>query len=705
MAKARDPSPYRQPFGPRKIPPSIPIVLAAWAAGYILAVIVPTANPFARFIQDLAAPLLVIVACALAGSAVLAWLKADWLGPVERLLAGAGLGLGALGLATFFLGLGGFTNVRMAPLLLLFVGIFQVPRVLESLAAWRREAAAALGPLGWTLMALAAVSALVLVWSAWGSMPGDDAMTWVLALPKAWLHGGAIRETPNNVYGYFPLGAGMLMQAAMGLHWDDGRTHDAIARGTLVAGTFNAYLGILGACAAAALAARLFGAKAAAPAAALLLALPATYLAGCSPGVENAEVLYGTLTLLALAAYAESRRTGAALLAGVMTGLAFGAAYAAFVLLFVPGLLFVFGAGFTPKGRTKGPWGLPAYVAGAAAAAMPWLVRDAIWTGNPFHPMLTGFFGPGPYWTPEQAARFAAGHGPPADLLFSIGRAVAPESLAAALPVVLVLGLAGVGLAAAKERGAAALLAGFYAAAVFIGWFLTTAHEVRELAPLWVALAALAAGGVAASEGLRRPGTGPDFGRGALAAACVAVVLLGLVYAMESQRAGTRDAVVADLPPGAPVAWKPPTWSAYVTNLLNRGQELPKEYLERLPAGAPVAVGLVGEDRTLGYARPVVYNTPWDEPWLRAALVAWRETGSADAVRAELRKLGVVSIYVNYARIDRLRESARPGWPDELGPALFEAWVRAGVLKAEAAFGPRREAGRPAAHVVYRVAY
>ena len=80
MPKAREVSPLRQPFGPRKIPRSIPIVLAAWAVGYVLAVIVPATNPFLRFAQDLAAPPLIMLPCALAGAAVLAWLKADWLG-------------------------------------------------------------------------------------------------------------------------------------------------------------------------------------------------------------------------------------------------------------------------------------------------------------------------------------------------------------------------------------------------------------------------------------------------------------------------------------------------------------------------------------------------------------------------------------------------------------------------------------------------
>jgi hypothetical protein len=140
-------------------------------------------------------------------------------------------------------------------------------------------------------------------------------------------------------------------------------------------------------------------------------------------------------------------------------------------------------------------------------------------------------------------------------------------------------------------------------------------------------------------------------------------------------------------------------------DFLNRGFDLPRPWREALPPGVPVAVGLIGEDRTLALVRPGAYSSRWDEPWLAGALAVWSRTASPDALRGELRRLGIASIYVNWAEIDRLRSSGGPGWPEEINPALFDAWVRTGLLKPEAVYGPADEAARPGRHVIYRVVY
>ncbi len=695
----------------RAVPLAIVGPLVAWAVAYVLVVIVPVTRPVARFAQDVAAPPLVLFACAVAGYTLLDRLKVEWLGGVERLLAGAGLGLGALGLATFALDLAGWTNLRLAPPLLLLLGASRLPRLGADLARWRAEAAAALGALSWTALGLGAAMAALLVWGAWDLPIDHETLSRYLAFPKAHLAAGRIGETPADVFGWFPQGGQMLFQMAMSLRWVAGRMHDSVESGVLLANVFNAYLVVLAACGVAAWAARAFGPRAAPPAAALLLALPAVYRAGHNACTESPQVLYTVLALLALAAYRDRRTVGPAVLAGVLTGLAMGVTFAAAVLLFVPALVYLAVDGLARRPRRTGLWAAVGYASAAVLVVAPWLVRNLAGTGSPVHPFLTGLLGPGPHWTVAEASRFAAAYAPPPNLVASLGRAIAPESVLAAVPVVLLVGLGAVALAVAlagardrsakealADRRPSALYLAAYAAIVFLGWFLTSPHLGRHLAPLWPPLAALAAGGlVVAAQAARW--------RRAASAAALAAVLAGMIYALGSERAAAREQLLRGLPPEATSADRQPDYSGYVVEWLNRGLDLPKAWRERPPAGAPVAVGLVGEDRTLFFVRPTVYGTVWDRPWLAGAIDAWRKTGSADEVRAELARLGVGTVYVNWLAIERLEGPARAAWPGAIDRVLLDAWVAAGVLEPLGSFGRPARAGDPAPHVLYRVAY
>jgi len=451
------------------------------------------------------------------------------------------------------------------------------------------------------------------------------------------------------------------------------------------------------ACAVAARAVRAFGPKAAAPAAAIFLALPAVYRASHNACTESPQVLYTVLVLVSLAAYRDRRSVGAAVLAGVLTGFSVGVTFAAGMLLFVPAASFLVVDGLSKRPRRTGLWAALGYVCATALAVSPWLVRNLAWTGNPVHPFLTGLFGPGPYWTAAMASRFAADYSPPPDLLASLGRALVPGSALDAVPVVLVLGLGALALAKARDRRPSAVYLAGYAVIVFVAWFLTTPHLTRHLAPLWPPLAGLAAGGVLAAEALR-------WRRVAMGAG-LAVVFTGMIYILGSERATAREELLRDLDPSATSAAAQPDYSAYVVNYLNVGYDLPEADRRKAPADAPVAVGLVGDDRTLFHVRPVVWNTVWDRPWLAPALAAWEKTRSAHDVRAALGRLGIGTVYVNWLAIEDVRRQDRPGWPETINAALFEAWVKAGVLEPIGTFGRSRGAGLPAPHVLYRVAY
>jgi len=692
MTDLRALGPYRSPPTGRIIPLGLLVPLLLWAVAYVLAVIVPASHPLACFAQDLALPPLMLVACAVAGYALLDRLHLTWLGGMERLLVGTGLGLGALGLATLGLGLAGWTNLRLAPPILLLLGVVRLPRLMADLARWRSQAMAALGPFAWTTVGLATAMAAFLLWSAW-TLPTDHAtLARHLALPRAYLEAGAVRPVPGNVFGYLPLGASMLFQVAMSLRWIAGHLHASVESGVLLANVFGAYLVVL-----AAAASRIFGARAAAPAAALYLALPIVYRTSHAACAESALALYAALAVLALAVYRDGRRApeprgpvGAAVLVGVFAGLALGTTLTAAALVLLPILLYLAVDALARRPRRTGLWAVVGCVAAAALVVAPWWVRAAAWTGSPVYPFLTTLFAPGPYGSPE-AARLVAAYVPSAGAWMVFGWPVAPESLLAAVSASLLLGLGATALLKACGRCHATLYVAAYAVAVLAGKAAAAPSAAIVLAPLWPLLAAFAAGGVVRVDAVRA--------RRVAAAAAMVIIFFGFLYVLRGERAATTEQVLGRALPDVT------DYSAQTVEYLNRGLDLPESWCTRPPDGAPVAVGLVGEDRTLYFVRPVLANTVWDRPWLAPALEAWRKTGSPDAVRAVLAEQGVATIYANWAAVGRLEGPACAAWPQEIRPALFDAWVEAGILKPIRGFGGRTDAKAAPSHALYRVAY
>lgn len=696
---AASPPRGRLPAG-KGLPRGLLATVGVWVVLYALAVVlpalVPTTNPLVRLGQDLVVPPLVFFACAAAGWAALGWLGFGWLGAGERLVLGLGLGLGALGLATFGLGLAGWTNMQVAPVVLLLVGAPTLRSMGAALGAWAGEARAALGPLGWVMLGLAAALAVAIVWAGWSPPIDYDEMEYHLALPKAYLAAGRIHDVPHNVLSYLPQGAEMLFQAAMSLRWTAAAPMYSVQYGGLLARVFNAYLALATALAVAAAAARLFGQRAAAPAAALYLAMPWVYAISYRAMAENAQLLHSTMALVAVLAYVQERRPGAAALAGAMAGLALGTKYLVWGFVFGPAVFWLAAEAVFLKPRRRGVRALALFAAAALAVASPWLVRNLAWTGNPVHPLLTSLFGPGPHWTAGQAAHFQAFHSPASLGLGDLAAALVPDRPLDAVPVVLALALGAAALARPSHRRPA-LGRAVYAAIVLAVWWFGTHHVMRHLVPIWPPLASLAAGAVVASEGWR--------GRRVVAGACVAAALAGLVVIGAKERDRAGEALRLALPAAAQAPGDQPTWSAYAIDYLNLGRDLPAAWRRRPPADRPVGVGLVGEARTLSLIRPVRYNTVWDTPWLAPAAAAWRAGRSADDVRGPLAALGVGTIYVNWLEIERFRGPGGYGWPEAIDEALFADWVKAGVLVEVAHFGAREGDTQPWPHVIYRVAY
>jgi hypothetical protein len=193
---------------------------------------------------------------------------------------------------------------------------------------------------------------------------------------------------------------------------------------------------------------------------------------------------------------------------GAVLGLVLAAAVLAkassAVLVVLP--IAVMTAVFLPPRR----W--PAIAASTAAAGvlacLPWLVRDATWTGNPVFPFATRLFGAGD-WTPEQVARFADGHASPggAAAIVAIAREFLLDDLLGGLPAgepwrpqwlaLPLLGLASFGLllrsSPPTRRRTIAVLAAVVTA--IVAWMFLTHAKARFLlaiAPLLAAAVGLA---------------------------------------------------------------------------------------------------------------------------------------------------------------------------------------------------------------------
>lgn len=248
----------------------------------------------------------------------------------------------------------------------------------------------------------------------WGTeFGGYDALSYHLQLPREWWFAGGLVETPHNAYGYLPGGVSAAFLHLMTLVGDPADA--AVSCQVLVA-----LLTIAAADTTATLAAAWWSRSdddvSTTRARLVMLALLSTpwVVVTGSLAYDEAAVMLGGAAALAIALQAARAdanvrldlRIGIAL--GLTLGLTILAKASSGVLVVIP--VAIAAAIMIPPRR----W--PAIVAGTAiagiACCLPWLVRNADWTGNPVFPFATGVFGPGD-WTAEQIARFAAGHDSP----------------------------------------------------------------------------------------------------------------------------------------------------------------------------------------------------------------------------------------------------------------------------------------------------
>ncbi len=321
----------------------------------------------------------------------------------ERFALAHGLGIGAVSLATLGIGLaGGLTRTPFAFAAGVLLAAFFAVR------PWRREPLPDAPPLDEpppfslapfllpfaTLFCGMVFSGFALLAASIPTMD-FDANAYHLLGPKEWFLAGRIEFLPHNVYTTFPFLTEMLH--LLGMVVCDNWAVGALAGQELI-WTF----GPLGAVAAGLLAKDCFGGRAGWWAAFVYITTPWVFRLAAIPYVEGPLMFYTALAFLF------ARRAGGAWFAGCLAGCAASCKYTGIVNALIPAFAMVLCTAWPMKWLARRNAGL-AFALGVAMFFGPWLVRNAVWTGNPVYPLAYKVFG-GKNWSPEKAAKFARGH-------------------------------------------------------------------------------------------------------------------------------------------------------------------------------------------------------------------------------------------------------------------------------------------------------
>lgn len=370
----------------------------------------------ASFPVDAAMGLVTVAALWLAAAGWGLWLL-SWTGadtslpsPWQQLALALLCGWVVLGLGALFLGLAGFCNRTALGLWLLSVAAWGTQGWTPFFRRLIRQPPAALelSLSGWVLLAAGLVYLIALPYALTPAIQSDE-LRYHLAAPQAWLELGRIEYLPHQAFSNFPFLIEMLFMIALALQGAEGAhmVHLAFLESCAVLVALLAWLLIRettprgpriddGPGPETRTLAGLAGiAFAAIPTATLLACWSFVDIATCAYFLAIAYV--GGLMLV-------SRRPPPAWLMGVMAGGAMGTKYSmiplgiAVAAFFIP--LLAASRGVAALRRFAPALGI------ALLVVSPWLIRNALWTGNPVYPLAYSVFG-GADWS-EANAKFYA---------------------------------------------------------------------------------------------------------------------------------------------------------------------------------------------------------------------------------------------------------------------------------------------------------
>ncbi|MGD8450632.1 MAG: hypothetical protein PVJ57_02340 [Phycisphaerae bacterium] len=582
--------------------------------------------------------------------------------PGRELLLAIALGLGIMAPLALLLGMNGALTGPTTWALLAGGGGLGLVRIVPALTRPTQPDASPSSPrrnLLWSALPLLALCPLLgmslfgatlppgILWPA--EARGYDVLEYHLQAPREYYEDGHFTFLPYNVYASFPQQVEILYLLLM--YMMGGPLSAAIAAQLL-----HLALGVL---------------AVAAPAAWSPPGWPRTLVALVAGGVTwmaylgcLAYVELGLLFFAAVAGGIACRQADAtapggwrgALAAGLCAGLAGGCKYTALILV-AAGLGFAWLIAMRADLRTRAVRAL-LFGVGVIVAFSPWLIRNAVQTGNPVYPFAYHEFG-GAAWSDEQAAQWSHGHRIPADKDSVTGRAqiladelfVSPQ-FGPALWLVPAIGL----LAFPRRRH---WLTGIWLIVTVAAWATLTHMPGRFAVPIIVPLA-LMLGSI--------PETGVRGWRRTLLIVLLVCAAGGAVWnGTRLLRAlGNEDA-----------HWRRLT-GAHLRDLVGATEARAAADPINLAipdAGPTTTVWLVG-DAAVFYVQPRCHYTVTfsRDPWLTFA-----ESGATAPECVDwLRSRNVTHVVFSWSEVDRLRDTygfspvVTPAWVEQLEQAGLE---------------------------------
>lgn len=213
-----------------------------------------------------------------------------------------------------------------------------------------------------------------------------DALNYHLAFPAKYLRNGGFMHIPGHFYASYPANMGMLYAVALCLKCG------ALAK------QVHWLFGVASAAAVYALARGSSDRRGALMAAGLFYVSPVVLSVSCFGLSDMASTFYSVLSLGAVIRWRSERQWSWLGVSAALCGLAMGTKYQALLFTAVPvGLVACFAAcGGERRGWRATVRGISfgfAFGASALTVMGPWLLKNAVCTGNPVYPYLNGLFG------------------------------------------------------------------------------------------------------------------------------------------------------------------------------------------------------------------------------------------------------------------------------------------------------------------------
>jgi len=647
------------------------MALAIAVASALAIVAAESVVALAVTLMDGLVALAVLAVAALAGGWVLSVLGLNNVARSERLVFGAGSGVGLCAIVVFLVARFAAWGRAAAVVVAAVVAVAAVARVVWEVRQGRsvevpgpgvpgdsERQVERTGPEAWLwllvgpFLAVAVLGACLPPGILWREEAGGyDVLEYHLAVPKVWTQAGGIYFLSNNVYSNFPLAGEMLWMWMMGLRGDP---IEAAFMAQFVNVGFVALF-----VAAAWLVGRGFSHRSGVVAGVLAGCTPWLVYLGAIAYVEPGMLALGMCALAAILRIRQDpdRAKRWSVLAGLLAGLACGFKYTAVPMIAAPwAVLLLVESGWSRRAFER----VVLFVLAALAAFSPWVIRNVLNTGNPVFPLAGSVFGAKPgVWDDELQVRWEHAHSRASDA-FSRNPTLAGlwrRTLGDAR-----VGFVAVFLAAAtcvrrpdrRTWGLAVVLVLQWAV-----WLSGTHLFARFAVVLLMPLIAMAA----------RAGEGGARGawRGVVAAlvvigAGVNLYRVGGLYYDHTRPGPMRHALDAY----GRTAW-------FTEGLWPGAAHFGA--VNALPEGSRVM--LVGEARTYYLRRPCDYAVVFNHHPLAMAA---RKDPSGPALMAWLRCRGVTHLLVHWAEIGRLQ--ATYGMDPEIDENLFERMIAAGLEEA-----------------------